>query len=45
MKRDSVGCHFEVDPVVTVNIEGDVHYCNLKSAIEESRPCGMVCFL
>ena len=44
MKRDSVGCqfNFEVDPVVTVNIEGDVHYRNLKSAIEESRPCGMV---
>ena len=46
MKRDSVGCqfNFEVDPVVTVNIEGDVHYRNLESAMEESRPCGMVCF-
>jgi len=46
MKRDSVGCqfNFEVDPLVTVNIEGDVHYRNLKSAIEESRPCVIVCF-
>jgi len=46
MKRDSVGCqfNFEVDPVVAVNIEGDVHYLNLKSAIGEGRPCGIVCF-
>jgi len=45
MKRDGVSCqfNFEVDPVVTVNIEGDVHYRNWESAMEESRPCGMVC--
>jgi len=46
MKRDSVVCqfNFEVDPVVAVNIEGDVHYRNLKSAIKEGRPSCMVCF-
>jgi hypothetical protein len=46
MKRDSVGCqfNFEIDPVVAVNIEGDVHYRNLKSAIKEGRPSCMVCF-
>jgi len=46
MKRDGVSCqfNFEVDPVVTVNIERDVHYRNLESAMEESRTCGMVCF-
>jgi len=46
MKRDSVGCqfNFEIDPVVAVNIEGDVHYHNLKSAIKEGRPSCMVCF-
>ena len=45
MKRHGVSCqfNFEVDPVVTVNIEGDVHYRNWESAMEESRPCGMVC--
>jgi len=46
MKSDSVGgqFNFEVDPVVVVNIEGDVHYCNLKSAIKEGRPSCMVRF-
>jgi len=46
MKRDGVSCqlNFEVDPVVTVNIERDVHYRNLENAMEESRTCAMVCF-
>jgi len=46
MKRDGVSCqfNFEVDQVVNVNIERDVHYCNLESVMEESRTCGMVCF-
>jgi len=45
MKRDGVGCQFNygVDPVVTVNIERDVHYRDLESVMEESRTRGVVC--
>jgi len=45
MKRDGVGCHFnfEVNPVVTMNIERDVHYHDLESAMEESRTRGVFC--
>jgi len=46
MKRNDVGCqfNFEVDPVVTMNIERDVYYCDLEGAMEEGRTRGMVCF-
>jgi len=44
MKRDGVGFqfNFEVDPVVTMNIDRNVHYRDLEGVMEEGRTRGMV---
>ena len=45
MKRDGVSCqcNVEVDPVVTMNIERDVHYRDLERAIEDSHERRVFC--
>jgi len=43
MNGDGIGYKFdfEVDPVVAVNVEGNVHHCDLEGTIEEGHPCLM----